>query len=175
MIVRPPTPPGLAQWLLRVILPSNVVGRTIAGDLREEFGRRAARIPNTARTWYLREAWSVGIHALKDRVTQRAEWGRATAVSHTTNREKESIMPQVVRDLRYAVRTLSRAKGFTAGHPTLPHIATENTEVAEPPNTSRAWGGGTTTNKMRWGETVAPQCNGALCSYRWSAVCRLAR
>ena len=108
------TPPGLAQWLLRLVLPNNVVGRTIAGDLREEFGRRAARIPNTSRAWYVREAWSVGIHALKDRLTQRAEWGRATAASHTTDPEKESIMLQVVRDLRYAVRTLSRAKGFTA-------------------------------------------------------------
>ena len=108
-----PTPPVLAEWLLRLVLPGNVVGRAIAGDLREEFGRRAVRIPNTSRAWYLREAWSVGIHALKDRLTQRAVWGRATAVPHTANKEKDSIMPQLFRDLRYAVRTLSRAKGFT--------------------------------------------------------------
>ncbi len=114
MTTQPVAPPGLAEWLLRLVLPSNIVGRTIAGDLREEFGRRAVRIPNTSRTWYLREAWSVGIHALKDRLTRRAEWGRAVTVTQATNRKKESIMSQIFRDLKYAVRTLSRAKGFTA-------------------------------------------------------------
>ena len=81
-----PTPPGLAEWLLRIVLPNNVVGSTIAGDLREEFGRRAVRIPNTSRAWYVREAWSVVIHALKDRLTRRAEWGRAAAVAKGRSR-----------------------------------------------------------------------------------------
>ncbi len=36
----PTGPPRLAEWLLGSVLPGSIAGRSILGDLREEFQRR---------------------------------------------------------------------------------------------------------------------------------------
>jgi len=52
-----PAPPRLAVRLLDVSLPGGLVGRSIRGDLRQEFEERCAGAPpRTMRSWYWRQA-----------------------------------------------------------------------------------------------------------------------
>ncbi|MHC4611318.1 MAG: hypothetical protein ACYS7M_13320, partial [Planctomycetota bacterium] len=52
-----PSPPRIAEFLLRLVLPRGVVGRSMLGDLREEYGERlrTGGAP-LANSWYWREA-----------------------------------------------------------------------------------------------------------------------
>ena len=65
------TPPRAWEALLRRALPKGTVGRSILGDLREEHGRRAAASPADADGWYGREAFSILLLALRDRLLGR--------------------------------------------------------------------------------------------------------
>ncbi len=109
-----PTPPRAAQALLRTRLPSTPVGRSILGDLHEEFGRRFLRDPSVARRWYWRAALDIALR----RVTRRGldtltkEYGLGSPTGGPRARGDAAIM-RWLADLRYAARTLRRAPGFT--------------------------------------------------------------
>ncbi len=109
-----PTPPRAAQALLRAVLPTTLVGRSILGDLHEEFGRRFSRDPSVARRWYWRAALDVALR----RVTRRGlntltkGYGLGSPMGGPRARGDTTIM-RWLADLRYATRTLRRAPGFT--------------------------------------------------------------
>ncbi len=82
----PKLPPGLAELILRRLVPGRE-GEIIAGDLREEFESRGG-----GRFWYWREVLSC--------VAVRLSPHRLTA-------------PDLRQDLHYAVRVLRRNPGYT--------------------------------------------------------------
>ena len=89
-------PPRLSGWLLDLGLPPGEHGQIIRGDLQEEFDARAATGSiRSARAWYRRQALSV-------------------AARYLVNPQKASIMDSLRQDIRYAIRTLGNARGFTA-------------------------------------------------------------
>jgi putative ABC transport system permease protein len=81
-------PPRLAEWLLRSCLPGGVTGDSILGDAREELLAYAAAGGIAPRLWYC-------FHAL----------GIARAYAG------EVVMDGVLKDLRFAMRSLLRQPG----------------------------------------------------------------
>ena len=68
-----PAPPRLALGLLRAVLPGDLVGDAIVGDLHEEFGHDAARLgPARAGARYWRRAAGVVLHATIDELLLRS-------------------------------------------------------------------------------------------------------
>jgi putative ABC transport system permease protein len=97
-MTQPPTPrpPRLSTWLLRLALPAGEHGRSMRADLVEEFMARAVeQSPSQARAWYRRQSVSLAGRYLAD----PRRW-----LSLDTLRQ----------DVRYAVRSLVAARGFTA-------------------------------------------------------------
>jgi len=62
----PSGPPRFAEWLLGSVLPGSIAGRSILGDLREEFQRRVDAGEGSARRWYWRESMSVVFTTLRE-------------------------------------------------------------------------------------------------------------
>lgn len=94
-------PPRRADALLRRVLPEGEKGRSIIGDLHQEFGelRRAGGSPGP-RLWYWRNALGLSAHYLLARVGARIEGLRApgsTKVTPTT---------ALLADFRFAARML---------------------------------------------------------------------
>ncbi len=108
------TPPRLTASLLGIILGDGVVGLSILGDLREEFGRRAERDGRPrARWWYRREALSVCVRAFVQRVRGRTDWDRREhSASAKDGMRGDAMFLQSIRELRSAVRALARSPGF---------------------------------------------------------------
>ncbi len=104
-------PPPIAEALLGGVLPKDDAGRSVLGDLREEFGRRADSAGVTAQLWYWREALAVAAHQTRDRLSPpENSFTRATK-----RRQKgDGPMRKIWADLRFGTRTLSRTPGFTA-------------------------------------------------------------
>lgn len=89
-------PPRGAAWFLDAVLPPGEHGQMIRGDLLEEFRLRAStQSPRSARAWYRRQALSLG---------WRYGW----------RRQRASRIDTLARDIRFAIRTLSRSRRFTA-------------------------------------------------------------
>lgn len=85
---RPPDPPRWAEVLLRWSLPSDTIGRSILGDAREEYAEacRSGRV--APRLWYCTHALAIaGPYA------------------------REAIMDALIKDLRFAFRSLTRQPG----------------------------------------------------------------
>jgi len=127
------TPPRLTASLLETTLGDGVVGLSILGDLREEFGRRAERDGHVrAGWWYRREASGVFVRALLRRASGRREWDRREqsasledgmgggAAKQRSIRELGAPMGPLWfgmienrwRDFRHALRHLRRYPGF---------------------------------------------------------------
>jgi putative ABC transport system permease protein len=99
-----PAPPRLPAWLLDRILPQGVRGASIKGDLLEEMAVRArATSIGRARLWYWAQAIAIAVQAAIPRRDYHYE---------PTDR-KASTMESVLADLKFAVRSLSKARGFT--------------------------------------------------------------
>ncbi|HET9373077.1 MAG TPA: ABC transporter permease, partial [Vicinamibacterales bacterium] len=97
------TPPAVIRSLIARLLGPTDVGRSIAGDLDEEFRERAIRDPRTARRWYRREALGVAVRS------RRIARGRAAAMAP----KGDPIMQVLWHDLRGAVRALVKQPRFT--------------------------------------------------------------
>ncbi|HUR19481.1 MAG TPA: ADOP family duplicated permease [Vicinamibacterales bacterium] len=103
----PIEPPRLAAWLLRRALPRGVRGQTILGDLTEEFSIRSASArQGHARGWYWRTAMVVSARYAFERF-QRKDRPSLPA------QNRSSHMDNLFQDLRYAVRSLLKARSFT--------------------------------------------------------------
>ena len=101
---RLPHPPRLAQRLLDRAVPRGPEGDTIRGDLLEEFLARSARSPMSARLWF----WTSSISVL-------CRYHRGEVVPFRDQRHQRQRLHEALgQDLRYAVRTLIKAPGFTA-------------------------------------------------------------
>ncbi len=108
------TPPPLLSALLRLVLSDDVTGRSIHGDLDQEFRQRARRDPVAAARWYRREALSVAGHTMARAVSPAARRRRHLVSRNGSKARKGDPMLQVfLRELRYAVRTLARSPRFT--------------------------------------------------------------
>jgi predicted permease len=103
-------PPAWAERLLRLALRRGVADRTILGDLREEFTRRAARDADPARRGYRRAALDLCLNRWRDVLLRRAHGAHQLQHSH---RRGDHVMQQLLRDIRYAIRTLLRSPAFT--------------------------------------------------------------
>lgn len=98
-------PPRLAAWLLDRCLPGDPDGRSIAGDLYEEFLRTGTRSGwVAARMGYRRQALDVCLHALGRSLSARLRL--MPLRSHP--RAKGRLMESLWQDLRYAARGMRR-------------------------------------------------------------------
>ena len=104
-------PPRFAVWLLCRFLPAEDRD-CLLGDLTEEF--RDVQVPrrgrSIARCWY----WAQAIRSVAGKIVaggRRPATGesapkRPTAASLTTDRPGDGLMNNVIRDVRYGLRTL---------------------------------------------------------------------
>jgi predicted permease len=103
-------PPPLAEAMLRRTIGGNDEDRSIIGDLREEYLRRATSDRNAARWWYWREAVSIFAFRSRDRFARKA---LPTQWEHWKQRKGDGTMRQLLADLRFGVRTLRCTPGYT--------------------------------------------------------------
>jgi putative ABC transport system permease protein len=101
------TPPALARRLLLRLLPP-ADRSAILGDLDEEFAHVCGEAgPRAARRWYWRQALTSvpSIIRLRHRARRRSPWSQSGG---------ERLLPQVMQDARYAVRSWRREPLFAA-------------------------------------------------------------
>lgn len=103
------TPPVLARLFLRLILPRDL-HTAVAGDLEERFQRDAAVDPAAARRSYWRDALSPSLLRLRRESRGMPLPPGAPPGSGPGDGPVRSLMS----DLRFAVRSLRKAPGFTA-------------------------------------------------------------
>jgi predicted permease len=101
-------PPAAAESLLRKVLPNDAVGRSVVGDLTEEYRSRARSHAGSARRWYWREALAIVFHTMRDRFTRRAT---PIGVSQRIGKG-DGMLRRTSADLRLGARSLWRAPGF---------------------------------------------------------------
>ncbi len=82
-------PPVAAEWLLRRALRYAPEREMVLGDLHEDFVRYGS-------AWYWRQALSIAVHAV----------ARRASAAHPTHSRGDAIMYTVVRNVRYAWRSL---------------------------------------------------------------------
>ena len=92
-------PPRLAVRLLRRALPRGPRGDSILGDLREEYEARPTAIRRTC--WY----WWTAL---------RLSAAYAVPMLARIPRRLRNVNVSIVPDVKYAIRSLARAPGFTA-------------------------------------------------------------
>jgi hypothetical protein len=95
-------PPRLAEWLLRHVVPRGVVGESIVGDMREAFAESLAQ---RGRARARAEYWSDVARI----VVSRAGRGERS----TSSGRGGPLLAFLTRDLRFVVRGLANAPGFT--------------------------------------------------------------
>jgi putative ABC transport system permease protein len=98
------SPPRLTASLVSWLLPAGPAGRSILGDLLEEFGERAATDPRGARRWFRREALAVAIRSRR--------LGRLYVYREPAPRG-DSIMRTLMSEIRTALRVLRKQPRFT--------------------------------------------------------------
>ncbi len=100
-----PTPPRLAEWLVRVVAARSTHVDSVLGDLNEEFVRLAARSSGAAARWYWRRTLSIAIHFLP-------LWFRRPRTTSPVP-TRDSTLTTFLSDLRFGTRSLRRAPSFT--------------------------------------------------------------
>lgn len=111
---RPSQPPRLLRALLRMVLSDGVVGRSILGDLDQEYRRRAREDLAAGRRWYRREALSVlrYVVTVARKAPKRSPASPNSPVSDR-NRRGDPMWQVVLREIRHSMRGLARAPRFT--------------------------------------------------------------
>ncbi|UCD24016.1 MAG: ABC transporter permease [Gemmatimonadota bacterium] len=102
-------PPFAAEALLRKVLPNDAAGRSVVGDLTEEFGCRVQTNPRRARLWYWREVTAIVAHRIRDHFTGTPPDVRLSAGTG----KGDGMLRRIWSDLRFGTRTLRRTPGFT--------------------------------------------------------------
>jgi putative ABC transport system permease protein len=102
-------PPRVAAWILSRCLPQRELD-WVLGDLEEVFGAKVTEGGGMgARLWYWRQAASFSARFLRER------WkNNRTGLAAPAQSGVREPLGDLVRDMRYALRTLIRAPGFTA-------------------------------------------------------------
>lgn len=119
-----PEPPRWARQWLTWTLPRNDRGASIAGDLAEEYARRAEGTGRAgedalkhANRWYAREALSVGARYAIERCRRFVLHGRGPRYGRGGRRARHRIVTAPVNglidDLRHAQRGLVRNPAYT--------------------------------------------------------------
>ena len=93
------TPPRLARWLLECALDPDTA-EAVTGDLSEGFSRRAATGPFSARLWFWRQTMAT--------IGSRVLSARSRSAS-----PKASLLSGIGQDVRFALRSLRGAPGFS--------------------------------------------------------------
>ncbi len=118
--MRPPEgqPPRIAERLLEWALPNTDVGRSILGDLRQDFfDRQRTDGRSRAARWFTREVVKLANGYTIDRVTRFVPKRRPVQPSHldTSRRLKgDARVTTLVRNVRYASRAFRKEPGFAA-------------------------------------------------------------
>lgn len=102
-------PPALARLLLRAILPDGV-HEPFAGDLEERFTRDAGRSPLLARARYWKDVLSPTVW----RLAREARGMPLPPGSTPATGKGDSVATSLLADLKFALRSLRKAPGFTA-------------------------------------------------------------
>ena len=107
---KPLLPPKSAEFLLCRLLPKNVTGLSMIGDLREEYKEFAQKTDkSTANHWYWRTVITT---------SSRYNWIRLR-VSMLSDRpshgwaKRKTTMADLLNDFRYGIRRLLRSPGFS--------------------------------------------------------------
>jgi predicted permease len=109
-----PAPPPRWERVLVRVLPDDVVGKSILGDMAEEFRARAESDLTAARRWYRREALSVIARIALSAVTPAGErFDDRARIKGRERREGDPMWQVFWRDVRYSMRALARAPRFT--------------------------------------------------------------
>lgn len=106
--MKDPRPPFLARLILRTALPPDVY-EALSGDLDERFSRTARRSPAKARREYWRSVLSPSILDLR---RETRGMPLPPGVSPRPSRG-DGLVRSLLADLKYAVRTLTKAPAFT--------------------------------------------------------------
>ncbi len=100
-------PPGLAERLLRSVVPAGGFGESILGDLHEEHQElRSQRTTLFATLWYWRQALGLSLRFL-GRPVRSERPGEADR-----NKRGDSLMSDALRDLRFALRSIVHKPAF---------------------------------------------------------------
>jgi putative ABC transport system permease protein len=106
-----PDPPALAEALLSRCLPADTRGRSILGDLRQEFVEMCRLgMTRLARGWYRRQALAIGWRYILARHRPTTQLGSKQPVGP---RKRGNTVESLIQDVRYAVRSFAKRPGFS--------------------------------------------------------------